>query len=219
MLQRTQRFLNQSGKFKNLYLDQHNADDNPSPSRLKPLCPTRWLSRGAAVRAVLGNYANVVSALDVASSTFGNSTSGRANLKNSKLGVSFKVSSLFVSFLARRLSTTAFYSMSTCHLSLPRSLHRECREKGSSTCTTRSVRLVTLMSGTKSAPSQALHIAKVSSQRRQVMNGFKDYATLKAVFLPDSLLHPRWFGGHKYIVTGVAGQAGIGILFIWQTVT
>ena len=46
----------------------------------------------------------------------------------------------FVSFLARRLSTTAFYSMSTCHLSLPRSLNRECREKGSSTCTTRSVR-------------------------------------------------------------------------------
>ena len=78
-------YYNQSGKFKNLYLDQHNADDYPSPSRLKPLCPTRWLSRGAAVRAVLDNYADVVSALDEASSTFGNSTAGRANLVHSLL--------------------------------------------------------------------------------------------------------------------------------------
>ena len=78
-------YYNQSGKFKNLYLDQHNADDSPSPSRLKPLCPTRWLSRGAAVRAVLDNYADVVGALDEASSTFGNSTAGRANLIHSLL--------------------------------------------------------------------------------------------------------------------------------------
>ena len=77
--------INQSGKFKNLYLDQHNADDSPSPSRLKPLCPTRWLSRGAAVRAALDNYADVVGALDEASSTFGNTTAGRANLIHSLL--------------------------------------------------------------------------------------------------------------------------------------
>ncbi|XP_041361969.1 zinc finger MYM-type protein 1-like [Gigantopelta aegis] len=67
-------FYNSSGKFKNLYLDLQVMDDSPSPSRLKPLCPTRWLSRGIAVRAVLSNYAHVLEALNEASSTFGSST-------------------------------------------------------------------------------------------------------------------------------------------------
>lgn len=37
---------NSSGKFKHLYLDLHADDaDSPSPTRLKPICPTRWLTR------------------------------------------------------------------------------------------------------------------------------------------------------------------------------
>ncbi|XP_041369574.1 zinc finger MYM-type protein 1-like [Gigantopelta aegis] len=67
-------FYNSSGKFKNLYLDLQVMDDSPSPSRLKPLCPTCWLSRGIAVRAVLSNYTHVLEALNEASSTFGSST-------------------------------------------------------------------------------------------------------------------------------------------------
>ena len=47
----------QSGKFKNLYLSR-NYDDvegiNPGP--LKPICPTRWLTRFSAVKSVLKNY-------------------------------------------------------------------------------------------------------------------------------------------------------------------
>ena len=73
-------FYNASGKFKKVYLDQHVTDDNPAPSSLKPLCPTRWLSRGVAIRAVLSNFADVLGALDEASSTFGSSTAARANV-------------------------------------------------------------------------------------------------------------------------------------------
>ena len=73
-------FYNSSGKFKKMYLDQHVTDDNPATSSLKPHCPTRWLSRGVAIRAVLGNFADVLGALDEASSTFGSSTAARANV-------------------------------------------------------------------------------------------------------------------------------------------
>ena len=45
-------FYNASGKFKHLYLEQQVPDGSSSPARLKPLCPTRWLSRGVAVNAV-----------------------------------------------------------------------------------------------------------------------------------------------------------------------
>ena len=65
-------FYNASGKFKHLYLEQQVPDGSSSPVRLKPLCPTRWLSRGVAVRAVLANYKHILAALEEASATFGN---------------------------------------------------------------------------------------------------------------------------------------------------
>jgi len=55
-----------SGKFKNLYLNLHSDDaDSPSPSRLKPVCPTRWLTRSSAVMSVLSNYKDIQSLVQV----------------------------------------------------------------------------------------------------------------------------------------------------------
>ena len=54
----------QSGKFKNLYLAQHGDDvETPQPGSLKPICPTRWLTRLFAVKSVLQNYSYVLDAL------------------------------------------------------------------------------------------------------------------------------------------------------------
>jgi hypothetical protein len=61
-----------SGKFKNLYLSLHSDDaDSPSPSRLKPICPTRWLTRSSAVVSVLSNYKAILEALEDAAAEFG----------------------------------------------------------------------------------------------------------------------------------------------------
>lgn len=69
-----------SGKFKNLYLNVHSDDaDSPSPSRLKPICPTRWLTRSSAVMSVLSNYQDILVALEEAAAEFGSSTASRAN--------------------------------------------------------------------------------------------------------------------------------------------
>jgi hypothetical protein len=70
-----------SGKFKELYLNQNVEDrDTPNPTSLKPICPTRWLTRTTAVNAALNNYSDVITALDKAASTFGNNVSARANV-------------------------------------------------------------------------------------------------------------------------------------------
>lgn len=69
-----------SGKFKNLYLNLHaDSAETPAPSRLKPICPTRWLTRQPAVESVLQNYSDVIDALQDAASTFGSNTACRAN--------------------------------------------------------------------------------------------------------------------------------------------
>ena len=61
-----------SGKFKNLYLELHSNDaESPSPSRLKPICPTRWLTRLSAVVSVLSNYEAILEALEKAAAEFG----------------------------------------------------------------------------------------------------------------------------------------------------
>ena len=71
---------NSSGKFKHLYLNLHSADtDNPSPTRLKPICPTRWLTHSAAVKSVLQNFEAVLDALHEAAEDFGTNTSSRAS--------------------------------------------------------------------------------------------------------------------------------------------
>ncbi|XP_033639835.1 uncharacterized protein LOC117300216 [Asterias rubens] len=71
---------NSSGKFKHLYLNLHSADtDNPSPTRLKPICPTRWLTHSAAVKSVLQNFEAVLDALHEAAEDFGANTSSRAS--------------------------------------------------------------------------------------------------------------------------------------------
>ena len=44
-----------SGKFKTLYFAAGKEDQN-KPTSLKPICPTRWLTRVPAVEALLLNY-------------------------------------------------------------------------------------------------------------------------------------------------------------------
>lgn len=70
----------QSGKFKNLYhginSDQPEAE---VPSSLKPICPTRWLTRKSAVSSLLKNYKSTLRALDDAARCFGTTTAARAS--------------------------------------------------------------------------------------------------------------------------------------------
>ena len=69
---------NQSGKFKALYSSQTLGDDT-SVTSLKPICPTRWLTRSPAIKAVKENYGAVLTALASASENFGSTTATRAN--------------------------------------------------------------------------------------------------------------------------------------------
>ena len=69
-----------SGKFKNMYLELYSCDaDSPSPSRLKPIFPTRWLTRLSAVVAVLSNYEAILQSLEKAAVEFDTNTGTRAN--------------------------------------------------------------------------------------------------------------------------------------------
>ncbi|XP_041362929.1 zinc finger MYM-type protein 1-like [Gigantopelta aegis] len=69
-----------SGKYKHLYLHLHDDDtEKGSPTRLKPICPTRWLTRASAVTTALHNYADVPDSLQEASAEFGTNTGSRAN--------------------------------------------------------------------------------------------------------------------------------------------
>ena len=66
--------------FKNMYLEQHCDDvETPQPGSLKPICPTRWLTRLFAVKSVLQNYSYVLDALKQAAANFGTNTAARAN--------------------------------------------------------------------------------------------------------------------------------------------
>ena len=68
------------GKFKNLYLELYSCDaDSPSPSRLKPICPTRWLTGLSAVVAVLSNYEAILESIVKAAVEFGTNTGTWAN--------------------------------------------------------------------------------------------------------------------------------------------
>lgn len=62
---------NRSGKFKRIFSDsgvslKTDLIDNPliKPGRIKPLCPTRWLTRVSAVSSVLDQYAVVLASLE-----------------------------------------------------------------------------------------------------------------------------------------------------------
>lgn len=69
-----------SGKFKHLYLNLHAEDSEiRSPKQLKPICPTQWLTRSAAIKSLLDNYTDVLEALKEASTEFGTNVSSRAN--------------------------------------------------------------------------------------------------------------------------------------------
>jgi hypothetical protein len=63
-----------------LYLNIYSSDaDIQSPSRLKPICPTRWLTQLPTVVSVLSNYASILKALEKAAAEFGTNTGTRAN--------------------------------------------------------------------------------------------------------------------------------------------
>ena len=88
----------QSGKLKHLYLNMHTDDtDIPCPTRLKPICPTRWLTRAPAVKSVLDNYDAVLDALQQASDDFGTNTASRARGIRSCLSSGKCVLGLFAS--------------------------------------------------------------------------------------------------------------------------
>ena len=88
----------QSGKLKHLYLNMHTDDtDIPCPTRLKPICPTRWLTRTPAVKSVLDNYDAVLDALQQASDDFGTNTASRARGIRSCLSSGKCVLGLFAS--------------------------------------------------------------------------------------------------------------------------
>jgi hypothetical protein len=73
-------FYRSSGKFKHMYLQLHVSDhDIASPGTLKPICPTRFLTRAAAVKSLLDNYNDVLTALETASSEFSSRTASRAH--------------------------------------------------------------------------------------------------------------------------------------------
>lgn len=77
-IQELGNLYNSSGKFKHMYLSL-SSSDKPDPKRLKPICQTRWLTRGKAVSSALNNYPEIISALEKASDEFGTSTSSRAS--------------------------------------------------------------------------------------------------------------------------------------------
>ena len=75
----------ESGKYKNLYLSSDASDDtdsvqaHSSVTGLKPICPTRWLTRSIAVKTVLQDYNRLLSSLKIAADNFGTTTASRAN--------------------------------------------------------------------------------------------------------------------------------------------
>ena len=85
-------FFQQSGKFKLIYEEQYSEDNNAiKPGPIRPICPTRWLTRESAVRSVLTNYSGLLNSLKETKETlgFGSNVATRANnsyinLANSK---------------------------------------------------------------------------------------------------------------------------------------
>ena len=71
-------FYKGSGNFKDVNLNLHDENTEcPSPSQLKPICPTRWLTRSASIMAFLDNYEGVMEALTVASRDYGKKAASR----------------------------------------------------------------------------------------------------------------------------------------------
>lgn len=99
------KMYNMSGKFKQLYLTQQD-DEASTPGSLKPICPTRWLTRLPAVSSVLKNYAYVLDALQTASAEFGSSTASKANGLHSCLSTSKCVLGLYSSSRILQLMET-----------------------------------------------------------------------------------------------------------------
>ncbi|XP_068239780.1 zinc finger MYM-type protein 1-like [Palaemon carinicauda] len=73
-----------------MYLNIHTDDLNtPSPTSLKPICPTRWLTRYAAVKAVLDNYPDVLAALQEAAKELGSTTASEQQVSEEFYRVEF----------------------------------------------------------------------------------------------------------------------------------
>jgi len=77
---------NRSGKFKKLFSDSaavlvSDLPDKPlkKTSRIKPLCPTRWLSRVSAVNSVLDHYAVVLASLETYASEVTDEAAAKAS--------------------------------------------------------------------------------------------------------------------------------------------
>lgn len=74
------KLYSSSGKFKHIYLSQHDEENEVlSPRSLKPMCPTRWLTRLSAVKSLLENFSDVLISLEEATNEFGTNIASRAN--------------------------------------------------------------------------------------------------------------------------------------------
>ena len=67
-------------------MHQHDSDQSISaPGRLKPICPTRFLTRSPAIKAAIDNYSDILDALEEAGSEFGTNTASMASGLNTCL--------------------------------------------------------------------------------------------------------------------------------------
>ena len=79
-IQELDKLYEGSGKFKSLYIHQHDSQPHLRvPGRLKPICPTRFLTHSSAIKAAIENYSDILDALEEAASQFGNNTGSRAS--------------------------------------------------------------------------------------------------------------------------------------------
>ena len=117
-----EKLYTQSGKFKNLYL-RKNCDDVEAikPGSLKPICPTRWLTRFSAVKSVLNNYSHVLDALQEATANFETSGAARANgiyscLVNSKCVLGLHAAVPILEFLETLNRSLQGSSVQVCNI-------------------------------------------------------------------------------------------------------
>lgn len=71
----------QSGRFKSIYFSTNDDVNTAAPGSLRPICPTRWLTRSPSINSVLDNFEHImVSLLECSKKLgYGNTLSKRAN--------------------------------------------------------------------------------------------------------------------------------------------
>ena len=58
------KLINYSPKRKHLFSEKHFDSEGPSTTGIKPLCPTRWTARTAAIEAVINHYSVIIDRME-----------------------------------------------------------------------------------------------------------------------------------------------------------